>query len=168
VEDLIHQFGIDWKLLLAQVVNFFILFYVLKRFAYKPVIALLNERQRKIVEGIAASDESKKKLETAEVERMHILLKAEEESVGIVSRAEQKAEIQAKNMLDAASKKSEQVIASGQKKLEEERKKLADEVEQEAVMLIKKGLATTIGKMNPNERDEVLIKDALQALKTIQ
>ncbi len=142
--------------------------YVLKRFAYKPVITILKARQKKIEEGLHASEQSVKKLAETEITRREILLKAEEESVVIVTKAEVTAGQQAKNILDAAYDKSELVVAGGQKKLEEDRRKLEEEVNTQAVELIKKGLARTIGKMKPEERDEVLIKDALRELATIK
>lgn len=168
MEELIHQFGIDWKLLAAQAVNFFVLLYVLKRFAYGPIIAMLAERRKKIEEGLVASEESKKRLTLANVERKEILLVAEEESVRIVSQAESKAREQGKTILQAAEEKSERIIEGGHKKLEEDRKKLEEEVNNEAVNLIKKGLTRTIGRMNPTERDEMLIKDALRELSTLK
>jgi F-type H+-transporting ATPase subunit b len=168
MEDLIHQFGINWKMLAAQVVNFFILMYVLKRFAYQPIINILKERRKKIEEGLHASEESLRKLAETEVTRKATLLKAEEESLGIVSKAERLAEAQSQNMLASAHAKSEHIVAGGQKKLEEDRRKLEEEVNAQAVELIKKGLARTIGKMKPEERDEVLIKDALRELATVK
>jgi F-type H+-transporting ATPase subunit b len=167
VQELIRQFGVDWKLLLAQVVNFLVLLYLLKRFAYGPVIAMLHERRRKIEEGLKASEDAKKRLAAAEQTRTAIILKAEEEAVGLVSQAEETAKDQAKTIVNAAEAKSEQVLISGQKKLEEERLKLEDEVRSNAHDLVKTALASTLQKMNPTERDEALIEQALKALKTV-
>ena len=168
MQELITQFGIDWKLLLAQVINFFILLFVLKRYAYTPIINMLSERKKRIEAGIVASDEAKQRLAQAREERKAILLKAEEEAVGLVSQAEKTAEDQVTLLLKSAHEKSEQVIASGQKKLAEDKAKLEEEFATYAQNLIKKGLIATIRKMNPTERDETLIKDALRELKTIQ
>ncbi len=164
MQELVRQFGLDWKLLLAQVVNFLILLYLLERFAYGPIIAMLAERRRKIEEGIAASKNALQRLADAEKTRSEMILKAEQESLGVVSAAEDTAKVQARAILNAANNASEQVVASGHRKIEEDRLKLEEEVNAHAVGLIKRGLAATIGKMNPTERDEVLIKDALRAL----
>ena len=53
MEQLFSQLGIDWHLLLSQAVNFFLLLIVLRVFAYKPLLAFLHERRRKIEEGLA-------------------------------------------------------------------------------------------------------------------
>jgi F-type H+-transporting ATPase subunit b len=154
--------------LIAQIINFAILLFLLKRYAYGPVIAMLRERRQNIEAGVKASDEAKKRLANAEESRKEILVKAEEEAHGVVAHAEKLAEEQAATILTAARAKSEQVIAMGSKKIEEERLKLEDDFQAEAQALIKKGLIATIGKMNPDERDEKLISEALRELKTIR
>jgi F-type H+-transporting ATPase subunit b len=168
VEELIHQFGIDWKLLLAQVVNFLVLLYVLKRFAYGPIINVLQERRKKIEEGIRASNDAQKRLAQAEEEKKTILLRAEEESVGVVSKAEKIAEDQARIIIIHATEESEHIIENGHKKLEEDRRKLDEEVRLNAEEFIKKGLVLTLRKMNVKDRDQELIKEALNELATIQ
>lgn len=154
--------------MIAQIINFAILLFLLKRYAYGPVIAMLRERRQNIEAGVKASEEAKKRLAHAEESRKEILVKAEEEAHGVVAHAEKLAEEQATTILTAARAKSEQVIAMGSKKIEEERLKLEDDFQTEAQTLIKKGLIATIGKMNIDERDEKLISEALRELKTIR
>ncbi|MCC2630834.1 MAG: atpF [Candidatus Paceibacter sp.] len=164
MEEFIRQFGIDWKLLIAQVVNFLILLYLLKRFAYGPIIHMLNIRRKKIEDGMKAASAAERQLQEAERTRNEIIVKAESESLTIVSKAADTAKDQAQSIIETAEGKSERIIAASQKKLEEDRLKLEEEVTQEAEKLIKKGLAVTLGKMDPSERDEVLIKEALREL----
>src|SRR6184192_2514620 len=55
VTDILREtaetFGWNWKLFLSQVISFCIVAYLLQRFAYKPILAVLEERRRKIEEG---------------------------------------------------------------------------------------------------------------------
>ena len=51
VRDTAEAFGWNWKLFLSQVISFCIVAYLLQRFAYKPILAVLEERRRKIEEG---------------------------------------------------------------------------------------------------------------------
>jgi len=57
-----EQFGVYWPNLIAQVVLFAIVYWVLKRFAFKPVIAMLEERRRRIEEGQINAENIKKQL----------------------------------------------------------------------------------------------------------
>ncbi len=167
MHELLNQFGIDWKLLVAQVVNFFILLFLLQRFAYGPIIKVLKDRRKKIEEGLEASEESKKKLiETGKFEK-EILLKAEQQALSIISHAEETAEEHGKAIIESAHTKGEQVIASGQKRLEEERRKTEEEIQQASRELIRASLRKVIGTLEPKERDVLLIDQALQALTTV-
>ena len=51
ISNVAHQFGVYWPNLIAQVVLFAIVYLVLKTFAFRPVIAMLEERRRRIEEG---------------------------------------------------------------------------------------------------------------------
>ncbi len=168
MQELVSKFGLDWKLLLAQVINFSILLILLRYFAYGPIIKVLRERREKIEAGLAAADASEKKLVSIKEEERAILLRAEEDAIGVVSEAEDKAVVQAKNILESAEKKSEQVFISGQKRLEEERLKLIEEVNGQAKDLIVRGLTVAIGKMNPDERDSSLVDQALKELRSVK
>ncbi len=164
MQELLTQFGINWELLLAQAVNFFILLVILKIFAYKPVMKMLDDRRKKIQEGLEASEESKKKLAETSVQEALILRKANDQAISVVDAAEAEAALQAKNMLDAAHTKSEQVIASGQRKLEEERQELSLDVRRHAEELVRLSIERVIGKLTPAERERLLVAEALQEL----
>ena len=60
--ELLSNLGINGKLLLAQIVNFFILLYILKRFAYKPILKVLDDRKEKIEKGLRDAENAKDKL----------------------------------------------------------------------------------------------------------
>jgi len=67
--EIFNQFGINPLLLLAQVVNFAVLLFILKRFLYKPILKVLEERKKRIEESLKNAEEIEKRLvETAELE----------------------------------------------------------------------------------------------------
>ncbi len=61
-----ETFGWNWKLFLSQVISFCIVAFLLQRFAYKPILAVLEERRRKIEEGQINAEKIKKELAEAE------------------------------------------------------------------------------------------------------
>lgn len=115
MQELLTQFGIDWKLLAAQVVNFFILLVILRAFAYKPVLKMLADRRKRIEEGIKASDESKRLLAQTDKREKEIILKAEQSALAIVSDAESTAKKEEVRMIAEAQQKANHVLALGQK-----------------------------------------------------
>ena len=66
MEQLFEAFGIDWKLLLAQAVNFGVLFVALTYFLYKPVLKTLDERKQKVAKGVTDAEAAEKMLAEAD------------------------------------------------------------------------------------------------------
>ena len=79
MSELFSKLGIDWRLLVAQLANFLILLFVLRRFAYKPLLKLLEERKQRIADGLANAQKAKSNLEEAEKERQEIISTAKKE-----------------------------------------------------------------------------------------
>src|SRR5258708_8655648 len=77
ITDILHEtaetFGWNWKLFLSQVISFCIVAYLLQRFAYKPILAVLEERRRKIEEGQINAEKIRKELAEAEKRSQHIV-----------------------------------------------------------------------------------------------
>lgn len=166
MNELIHQFGIEWKLLLAQVVNFFILLVVLKKFAYGPILAILKERKRKIEEGLLAAEESQKKLGEAEKEKEGILTEARKESLGIIQKSETTAKEKENQILAEASKKSEAIFQEEKAKIHEEKLKMKEDIYNESAGFLKDALAKIVEK-SPESLDDNLIKGVLRELKEV-
>ncbi len=85
VTDILREtaetFGWNWKLFLSQVISFCIVAFLLQRFAYKPILALLEERRRKIEEGQLNAEKIKKELAEAEKRYQEIRLRLRSKSL---------------------------------------------------------------------------------------
>ena len=164
MSELIHQFGIDWRLLVAQAVNFFILFFVLWRFAYRPVLAILAERRKKIEEGLNMREEAERKLGEAGHERDAIVKKAEQESLRLVNKGETLGKEKAEKVIEAAMKKEGELIQEGKMRAEEERRILAEAFSKEASGLVRAAVAK-VAELSAEAIDERLVEKALAELK---
>lgn len=91
MDQLFAAFGIDWKLLIAQAVNFGVLFGVLAWLLYKPVMKTLDERRVKVAQGVHDAEAAAKKLESAEGEAKEVVKQAAHEAEGIVASAREAA-----------------------------------------------------------------------------
>src|SRR5229473_165934 len=82
VTDILREtadiFGWNWKLFLSQVISFCIVAFLLRRFAYKPILAVLEDRRRKIEEGQLNAEKIRKELAEAEKRYQEIVAKAKE------------------------------------------------------------------------------------------
>ena len=76
--DVFAKLGIDWKLLIAQAVNFGILFLVLRRFAYKPMLDFLENRSAQIDKGLKDDALKKRGFEKDFIDKVQQLIKQNE------------------------------------------------------------------------------------------
>lgn len=115
-----NSIEVDWKILVGQIVNFAILFFVLKALIYKPFLSLLKTRREKIEEGINKSVEADKELSKIgemkvdlerinEEEKKKILIKADEEAKKRLEEANKKAEEEKSAVLVKARKEAEAI-----------------------------------------------------------
>lgn len=166
MSELLHQFGVNWKLLFAQAINFFILLIVLKKFAYGPILQILKERKKKIEEGLLAAEESQKKLGEAEKEKEGILSEARKESLGIIQKSETTAKEKESQILTEATKKADGIFQEEKAKIHEEKLKMKEDVYNESAGFLKDALAKIVEK-SPESLDDNLIKGVLRELKEI-
>ena len=134
--ELLSKLGIDWKLLIAQIVNFTILLSVLAYFVYKPLLNLLDARREKIRK--AMEDVERVSKQTQEMERIRTekLRTIDEEAGKALERAKKQAEEMKSAILFAAEKEAAELLAKGKEQLAAERAALLREIEGKIALLI--------------------------------
>lgn len=165
MSELIHHFGIDWKLLLAQAINFFILLFVLKRYAFGPVMNMLRRRREEVEKGIALKKEAEERVGQIARERDEVVSEARKEALALMTHTEEDAKKKREEMRKAAGKEAENIIHEARQRAEEEKKKTGEAMYQNAQALLKESLSLILGKMPADERDERLIREALDELR---
>ncbi len=83
----LSAFGIDWRLLLINSVNFGLLLLAMWYFLYGPLMRMLEERQKKVAQGVHDAQEAKQALKGAEEARTAILATAGREADDVLARA---------------------------------------------------------------------------------
>ena len=166
--ELTRQLGIDWRLLTAQAVNFLILFFIFKKFALRPLMDMLSTRRREIAKGLAYTQQAEERLASAKQERDGIIKEARTGALAIVSEAEKIAKTKKGQMIAETRKKAEEIEAETKRRFQEERAKHEEEVMRNAETLVRLGIERVLGRMVPEERDSVLIREALQELSRIK
>ena len=138
--ELFKGFGVDGPHLLAQVVNFSLLAFVLYRFAIKPALGQLEARTALIEKGLADADAAAKARADAERRREEILTQASQEAAALVTQAAATAQKTVEAAKAAAAAEAAEVLRRGQAALESERAKMLAEVRAEVARLV---VATT-------------------------
>ncbi len=157
MQDLIKNLGLDWKLFLAQAVNFFIVLVVLRLTIYKPLLEFLAKRRTKIEEGIAKSEEAEKRLHEISELKKNKMKEAEEEAMKMMKSAELRAEEQTQKILDDAAKKEAGMMKTALERIEAEKMAERKKMYDEAVTLVKHVITKTVG-IDPKMMDDKLIE----------
>ena len=165
MNELIKQFGINWRLLLAQAVNFLVLLYILKRFAYTPILNMLRKRKEEIAKGILLRDEAEENLAQIGVLKETTIEEAKKEALEIVSKGEVIAKEKREAILAETVKKSEGIITEAKRVILQEKAIMTEKFIGDAEELVRMGIVKVIGRMPAEERDRELIHEAMQALK---
>lgn len=129
-------FGLDGKLIFAQMVNFVVVAFLLWRFAFKPVMATLDERQRKIAEGLQFAEESKAQLAETEKRQAEVLREANSKAQEIIHEARDKARELEDRLKSETSAQIEEMRKRAEESNELERQKMLTEVRQEIARLV--------------------------------
>lgn len=126
-------FGVDWRLLTIQIINFGVLLTALSYFLYRPVTQMLDERRQKIAEGVRASEAAAQRLSEAQDEGNALVAQAAREAEGLLAASRIRAEERAISIVrmaeeraDATTKDAALRAAEAKRQaLEESRKEIA-------------------------------------------
>jgi len=131
-----NYFHVEPALLVAQGLNFIIVAVVLWKIAFKPVMATMEERQKKIQDGLQYAEEMKAALANAEKDSAEKIKEASEEASKIVASARENAQKYEESQKAEAVKHAEQIISKAHAASEQERKQMLSDVRQEVAQLV--------------------------------
>ncbi len=165
--QIFDDFGLDIRFLVAQIVNFGIVAILLYKFAYKPVLATIEERQKKISDGLQYAEEMKAKLADAEKAHAATLQKAQQEAQTILGEARETAKLYLDKQTEAAAGKSEEIIAKAKEAIDLERNKMLTEVRGEVVRLVIDTTSKVLTKDLSEDEKSRFSKSAAEELATV-
>jgi F-type H+-transporting ATPase subunit b len=160
--ELLNNLGINGKLLLAQIVNFVILLFVLYKFAYGPVLKMLEERTEKIEKGLKDAEASHKKLAEISEKEAAVLVEARKKAQEIIKKAEDSAVTQAQAIVTVAKEQTEKMLATAQKQIEQEKEKILLEVKSEVANLVVMATEKIIHEKLDMQKDQELISQSIK------
>lgn len=163
--EILSEFGINGWLLAAQVVNFLVLLFILKKFFYKPLLKVLDERKTKIAQSLKNAEEiektlakteedREKRLDQAAVEAKQIITEATSSATQIIEEAHTKASLDIKDM-----------IKKGQVAIEAERERLHQEIKSELAEIVGIALEKVTEKALTAKEQKTLIEKTVRDIK---
>lgn len=150
--------GIDFKLIIAQIFNFLVLLFVLKKFLYKPLLKIFAQRKAKIEEGLLNSEKIKKELEKIEEEKQKILTLAQKEAQNFQVEQRKTMQKEKEEIIEEARMKAAEEMKKGVSLAKAEMEKARLEIKKEAIMIAQSLVKKVLLGLSKEEQHKLLNK----------
>ena len=164
LRDTAETFGWSPWLFLSQVISFVIIALLLRRFAYKPILAVLEERRRRIQEGQLNAEKIQKQLAEAEQRYAEILAKANGEAQRMIDEARESSTHLAERKQQEAIAAAEQIIAKAREASAIEHERTMESLKRELGRLVVDTTAKVTGKVLTSEDQQRLQEETAHQL----
>jgi F-type H+-transporting ATPase subunit b len=159
-----ETFGFNTWIFLSQVISFVIVALLLRAFAYKPILKVLEERRQRISEGLLNAEKIKQQLAEAEQRYSEILTKANAEAQRMIDQARESASHVAERQQQEAVIAAEQIVAKAREATELERERTMNQLKRELGRLVIDTTAKVTGKVLTPEDQRRLEEEANRQL----
>lgn len=127
--------GIDIKIVLAATINFFIFFFIIKKFIYKPTMDIVNARTEEVESALANAKAEEARIEVLKIEQEEKVKKYREEGQQLIEAYKIKAEKVSNDLITDAKNECEALRARAQQEIARERRKAESEIKTQVVDL---------------------------------
>lgn len=155
MSELFTNLGIDWRLLIAQAVNFLLVLFLLKKFVFSKVIRHLEERRTRIEQGLELTDKAKREMDRIEESRHRELEQAREAGEKVLADARSTASTKEKEALAMVRQEAERMLQKAKGEAEKEKvdavRGAKTEAQKLAVLMAEKILGRSVTKVDQDE-----------------
>lgn len=165
MESLLGTLGVDLKNFLGQLFNFLIFAYVVNRFVFKPVLAMLEKRNKLIEESVQRAKEADRKVAELKEEQNELVRETRREAATIVANATEKAKQSRAAVLEETRAEAHAMIKDAKQTIAEERVSMLEEVKSEVTSLVLKTAEKFLGERMTPAHDAKLSKHIAKDLE---
>ena len=165
MDSLISTFHIDWHMIVAQAINFAVVFAVLYYFALKPLKKLMDERTVTISGGLDNAKKQEELLKAQQEEYDKTLAKARAEAQIIMKDVKKDADAKRAQILASAQDESKAIFENGKKQLSDEKVKMLDDAKRELVSLVVSATKKVLGENVSENIESKLVEDSIGKIK---
>ena len=163
-----EQLGINPVFLLAQILNFLVLALLLHRFAYKPVLDMLEKRRERVEQGLEDARLAEEARANAEAESQQILDQARTEAQGIVTEAKRRGEAEAAEALETTRGQAQAILDEARAEAQAERDRLLGEMRGQIATLALAAANQIVGEALDERRQMQLVAEFFSGVKAGQ
>jgi F-type H+-transporting ATPase subunit b len=164
IENITRTFGVDWPHLGAQIISFCIVCALLYRWAYKPILKILEERRQQIAQGLANTKRIATELAQAEAQRHEIVQKANAEATQIIREAYASADRVQEQETQKAVAAAEQIVVKSREAAAQDYSRMLAGLKREVGHLVVQTTASVTGKILTAEDQRRLAEETAMHL----
>lgn len=163
--EILNKLGVNLGYLLVQIVNFIVMFLILRAWAYKPVVKMLENRRKSINQGIEDARVAAEARENAEAEARKIIDEAQSKGSEIVREATQRAEEMAREIKATADQDAAEARKEALKEVEDERDAMLADARGQVATLAMAATQKLIGESLDEKRQRALIDEFFSGVR---
>ncbi len=164
VGGIAETFGVNWQLFISQLIAFIVVALVLKKFAYKPVLDMLDQRRERIAQAEANAEKIQAELAETQAERDKVLAEANQKAQEMIDNAKEAAKQVGEAEGQKAVKQAEEIIRKAREATEADRDQMMSQLKAEIGRLVVETTAKVSGKVLTAEDQQRLIDDTNREL----
>jgi len=161
MDELISTFHIDWKLMIAQIVNFGLVLAILYWLAAKPLSKLMRDRTKEITDGLENAKKAETEVANANIKKEEIIREAKKDAKLIITNSQSDGKEIVKEAKDKAILEKEEIIKQAKLDAEKEKKNSEDAIRKEASVFITSGIQKMVEGYVATGKGEDIIKGML-------
>jgi F-type H+-transporting ATPase subunit b len=164
IQQLANTFGVDWPHLVSQIISFSIVCLLLHRFAYKPILKMLEVRRQQIAQGLADTEKIRAELAETEAQRQQVMLQANAQATKLIEEARTAAARVQQQEIQKAIAAGEQILIKSREAAAQEHARMLLDLKREVGHLVLQTTATVTGKILTQEDQRRMAEEAVKQL----
>lgn len=157
------KIGFNWKMALFNLVNFLVLYFILKRYFFDAILNNIEERKERVNKGMEDAQKAETELKMAKQKAQEIVDEAKVEANQIVSDAKEDGESVKEDMKEEAKEEIESLISQAKRNIRRDREEMKENLRRETISLAMAAAEKVIEKEMDQEADEKLIREMLNS-----
>ncbi|MBI2577284.1 MAG: F0F1 ATP synthase subunit B [Candidatus Wildermuthbacteria bacterium] len=165
MSELFSQLGIDWKLLIAQAVNFLIVLVILHKFVFTKLIKLMEERRERIEKGLAMREEAEKELARAHEMRRNEIEKAKKEAEAVIAQAKTLGAERERQLVAKAREEAEKILYGAKEDIKRETQAVLQSAKEDILAMAMIAAEKVIDRSITQEDRIRMMKEVMESIE---
>lgn len=162
--EILEQFGVNQYLLAAQIINFAVLLFLLKKFLYGPILKVLDERKKKIAASLKSAEEIEKRLAASSAEQERILDTAKKEASQLVTESKQEAKSLTEKMIAETKETVETMVLKTEERLKLEKEQMLIDAKKDLAILVMEATKKVSGKVVDKHSGQKFVTEIISGI----